>query len=213
MNSVLKRYVSYKHNLLQFFHHFDRLIDERHYQELKADLRTCHSTPVASFPVEILKHAASVYTHEVFELFQDELRKAYDSQIELCGEIGEMSEYKIIPFRKHHQNAVMYDSSHEVEVKLENMITICPNIGSKSIGKKALVSRVDEQRRVGASLNPGNAFDDAILINQVAQRDSSNQYITHPTEGFSLSHMEPFLFAQVASIYTCIVGDETWALE
>ncbi|KAL0320528.1 UNVERIFIED_CONTAM: protein FAR1-RELATED SEQUENCE 1 [Sesamum radiatum] len=106
MNSVLKRYVSYKHNLLQFFHHFDRLIDERRYQELKADLRTCHSTPVASFPVEILKHAGSVYTHEVFEL-----RKAYDSQIELCGEIGEMSEYKITPFRKHYQHTVMYDSS------------------------------------------------------------------------------------------------------
>ncbi|KAK4416789.1 protein FAR1-RELATED SEQUENCE 5 [Sesamum alatum] len=88
------------------------LIDERRYQELKADLRTCHSTPVASFPVEILKHAASVYTHEVFELFQDELRKAYDSQIELCGEIGETSEYKITPFKKHHQHTVMYDSSH-----------------------------------------------------------------------------------------------------
>ncbi|KAL0357493.1 UNVERIFIED_CONTAM: protein FAR-RED IMPAIRED RESPONSE 1 [Sesamum calycinum] len=111
MNSVLKRYVSYKHNLLQFFHHFDRLIDERRYQELKADLRTCHSTPVASFPVEILKHAASVYTLEVFELFQDELRKAYDSQIELCGEIGGAFEYKIIPFRKHYQHTVMYDTS------------------------------------------------------------------------------------------------------
>ncbi|KAK4426730.1 protein FAR1-RELATED SEQUENCE 5 [Sesamum alatum] len=155
------------------------LIDERGYQELKADLRTCHSTPVASFPVEIIKHAASVYTHEVFELFQDELRKAYDSQIELCGEIGETPEYKITPFKKHHQHTVMYDSSHaltdetftlaktgilkmieEVEVKLENMTAVSPNIESKSIGKKALVSRVDEQRSVGASLNPGNAFDD-----------------------------------------------------
>ncbi|KAL0288528.1 UNVERIFIED_CONTAM: protein FAR1-RELATED SEQUENCE 3 [Sesamum angustifolium] len=88
MISVFKRYVSYKYNLLQVFHYFERLIDERRYQELKAGLRTCHSTPVASFSVEILKHAASVYTLEVFELFQDELWKAYDSQIELCGEIG-----------------------------------------------------------------------------------------------------------------------------
>ncbi|KAK4416788.1 hypothetical protein Salat_2504300 [Sesamum alatum] len=102
------------------------------------------------------------------------------------------------------------------------MIAVNPNIGSKSTGKKALVSRVDEQRSVGASLNPGNAFDDvniassdilikgptahastgnneqAILINQVAQMGSSNQYITHPTEGSSLSHMEPFPFAQVS---------------
>ncbi|KAG8366505.1 hypothetical protein BUALT_Bualt17G0087000 [Buddleja alternifolia] len=98
MNSVLKRYVSYKHNLLQFFHHFDRLIDDRRYEELKADLRTSRSTPVASFLAEILKHAATVYTHKVFELFQEEMRKAYDSKIELFGEIGEISEYKITPF-------------------------------------------------------------------------------------------------------------------
>ncbi|PIN10912.1 hypothetical protein CDL12_16491 [Handroanthus impetiginosus] len=111
MNSVLKRYVSYKHNLLQFFHHFDRLIEDRRYQELKADLRTSHSTPVASFSVEIMKHAASVYTHEVFELFQDEVRKAYDSRVELCGESGEIFEYKVTPFKKHYQHTVWYDSS------------------------------------------------------------------------------------------------------
>lgn len=40
MNSVLKRYVSYKHNLLQFFQHFDRMIEDRRYKEFKADFRT-----------------------------------------------------------------------------------------------------------------------------------------------------------------------------
>ncbi|KAK6146713.1 hypothetical protein DH2020_020582 [Rehmannia glutinosa] len=111
MNSVLKRYVSYKHNLLQFFHHFDRLVDDRRYQELKADLRTSQSTPVVSFPVQILKHAASIYTHEVFELFQDELHKAYDSKAELSGENGETCEYKVIPFKKNYQHTVIYVSS------------------------------------------------------------------------------------------------------
>ncbi|PIN11230.1 hypothetical protein CDL12_16174 [Handroanthus impetiginosus] len=37
INGVLKRYVSYKHNLLQFFHHFDRMIEVCRYQELKCD--------------------------------------------------------------------------------------------------------------------------------------------------------------------------------
>ncbi|KAL0313736.1 UNVERIFIED_CONTAM: hypothetical protein Scaly_2557100 [Sesamum calycinum] len=146
----------------------DRLIDERRYQELKADLRTCHSTPVASFPVEILKHAASVYTHEVFELFQNELRKAYDSQIELCGEIEKTSEYKITPFRKHYQHTVMYDSSQEVEVKLENMTAISPYVGRKSVVKKALVSRVDEKQSIGVSLVPENAFDDGGLRSKLS---------------------------------------------
>ncbi|KAG8366153.1 hypothetical protein BUALT_Bualt17G0046300 [Buddleja alternifolia] len=60
MNSVLKRYVSYKHNLLQFFRHLDKLVDDRRHEELKAYLRSIQSKPVASFPVEILKHAATL---------------------------------------------------------------------------------------------------------------------------------------------------------
>ncbi|KAK4397239.1 protein FAR1-RELATED SEQUENCE 5 [Sesamum angolense] len=136
------------------------MITTQRSEKLKADLRTCHSTPVACFPVEILKHAASVYTHEVFELFQNELRKAYDSQIELCGEIEETFEYKITPFRKHYQHTIMYDFSQEVEVKLENMIAISPYVGRKSVVKKALVSRVDEKQSIAVSLVLENAFDD-----------------------------------------------------
>ncbi|PIN12418.1 hypothetical protein CDL12_14969 [Handroanthus impetiginosus] len=107
MKSVLKRY----HNLLQFFNHIDRLIDDRRYEELKADLRTCHSTPVSSFPVEILKHAASIYTHEVFELFQDEVRKTYDSTVELYDQSGEILEYKVTPYKRHYQHRVLFEPS------------------------------------------------------------------------------------------------------
>ncbi|KAL0291027.1 UNVERIFIED_CONTAM: protein FAR1-RELATED SEQUENCE 5 [Sesamum angustifolium] len=85
------------------------MITTQRSESMNSVLKRYHA--VASFPVEILKHAASVYTREVFELFQNELRKAYDSQIELCGEIEETSEYKITPFRKHYQHTVMYDSS------------------------------------------------------------------------------------------------------
>ncbi|PIN03955.1 hypothetical protein CDL12_23511 [Handroanthus impetiginosus] len=111
MNGILKRYVSYKGNLLQLFHHFDRLIEDHRYQELKVDFRTSQSTPVASFPIEILKHAINICTHEVFELFQDEVHKAYDSRVELCRESEQISEYKVTPFRKHYQHTVWYDSS------------------------------------------------------------------------------------------------------
>ncbi|KAG8374901.1 hypothetical protein BUALT_Bualt10G0043800 [Buddleja alternifolia] len=117
------------------------LIDDRRYEELKADLRTSRSTLVAYFPIEVLKHAATVYTHKVFELFQEELRKAYDSKIELFGEIGEISEYKITPFRKHHQHTLVTRASltmdtfqivkigilkmiEEVDASLENKIDI-----------------------------------------------------------------------------------------
>ncbi|KAH6781880.1 hypothetical protein C2S52_001302 [Perilla frutescens var. hirtella] len=38
MNSILKRYVIYKHDLLRFFHHFDRMLEDRRYEEIKTDV-------------------------------------------------------------------------------------------------------------------------------------------------------------------------------
>ncbi|KAJ8766697.1 hypothetical protein K2173_004521 [Erythroxylum novogranatense] len=85
MNSVLKRYVSYRHNLLQFFNHFHRLLDDRRYEELKADFRSNVSIPTLSAPAKILKHAATVYTPEVFKWFQDQWNLCHDYSCNLCS--------------------------------------------------------------------------------------------------------------------------------
>lgn len=111
---------------------FRRLIDDRRYEELKADLRTNHSTPVLSFPVEILKHAVNVYTHEIFQLFQNELSKAYDSKSEIVAELETISQYKITPFNKQYKHTVTYDSSdHKVSCscnKFEFAGTLCSHV-------------------------------------------------------------------------------------
>ncbi|XP_073137623.1 protein FAR1-RELATED SEQUENCE 5-like [Henckelia pumila] len=96
-----------------FFQHFRRLVDDRRYEELKADLRTNHSTPVLSFPVEIIKHAVSVYTHETFQLFQNELSKTHDSKLEVVTESEVISHYKISFFSKQYQHTVTYDLSDD----------------------------------------------------------------------------------------------------
>nr|XP_048322795.1 protein FAR1-RELATED SEQUENCE 5-like [Ziziphus jujuba var. spinosa] len=88
MNNVIKNYVSYQHNLLRFFEHFQRLIEDRRYEELKADFKATQSTPSLSFPVEILKDAASIYTPTIFKVFQDELCKAYDCAMQIFDHIG-----------------------------------------------------------------------------------------------------------------------------
>lgn len=110
MNSALKKYVSYKHNNLQFFHHFQRMVDYRHHEELKEDIKTNHTTPDLPFPVALLIHAVSVYTREVFEIFKEELRKAHDSIMEPCN--AEVSEYKVTLRGRHHlPRIVTYNSS------------------------------------------------------------------------------------------------------
>ncbi|XP_028126026.1 protein FAR1-RELATED SEQUENCE 9-like [Camellia sinensis] len=129
MNSVVKKYVNYKHDLFLFFQHFQRLINDCRYEELKADFRASQSTPSLTFLVEILKHAASMYSQEVFELFQAKLCKAYDCNMHLCGEDGTVTEYKIIPYHKRHDHTVTYDSSKGTVVcsckKFEFMGILC----------------------------------------------------------------------------------------
>ncbi|KAI8573351.1 hypothetical protein RHMOL_Rhmol01G0270300 [Rhododendron molle] len=110
MNGVLKKYANYKHDLLQFFHHFQRLIDDRRYEELKADFRATQSTPCLSFPVLILQHAADVFTPEVFKLLNAELCKAWDCNMNQCSEDGIVTTYKVTPQGKSRHHIVTYDS-------------------------------------------------------------------------------------------------------
>ena len=69
MNSQIKRYITYNYDLLHFFRHFERLGDDRRFEELRADFKATQSKPSLEYLVEILKHATSVYTPAVFKLF------------------------------------------------------------------------------------------------------------------------------------------------
>ncbi|XP_042028933.1 protein FAR1-RELATED SEQUENCE 5-like [Salvia splendens] len=88
MNAVVKHYVNYKNNIVEVFRHFQRLIDDRREKESIEDLKNAQSSPVMTFPLEILKHAATVYTHKMFALFSEELRKAFESKIEIVGSLN-----------------------------------------------------------------------------------------------------------------------------
>ena len=69
MNNQIKKYIAYNYDLLLFFHHFQRLVDDRRYEKLKEDFKATQSRPSLAHPVEILKHEASFYTHAKFKLF------------------------------------------------------------------------------------------------------------------------------------------------
>ncbi|XP_062119529.1 protein FAR1-RELATED SEQUENCE 9-like [Humulus lupulus] len=111
MNNVLKKYVSYQHTLLRFFKHFERLIDDRRYEELKADFRVSQRNLAPSLPIEILNHAAYVYTPAVLRMFEVEFSKAYNCAMEFCTELGAVTEYKLTPNGKYFHHTVKYDSS------------------------------------------------------------------------------------------------------
>ncbi|XP_061999146.1 protein FAR1-RELATED SEQUENCE 2-like [Rosa rugosa] len=107
MNNSIKKYVSYKYDLLRFFRHFQRLLDDRRYNESVADFKASQTTPALSFPVKILRNAAKVYTPAVFQWFQVELCKAHDCTLKLFGEIGTMRIYEVIAHGKRFHHTIL----------------------------------------------------------------------------------------------------------
>ncbi|XP_042019642.1 protein FAR1-RELATED SEQUENCE 5-like [Salvia splendens] len=110
MNAVVKHFVNYKNNIVEVFHHFQRLIDDRREKEAAEDLKNAQSSPFMTFPLETLKHAAAVYTHKIFALFSEELRKAFESKIESESELGSSRMYKVRPLDRANAHIVTYDS-------------------------------------------------------------------------------------------------------
>ena len=53
INNLIKKQINYNYDLLCFLHHFQKLVDDRRYEELKSDFKATQSIHL----VEILKHA------------------------------------------------------------------------------------------------------------------------------------------------------------
>nr|KYP66793.1 Protein FAR1-RELATED SEQUENCE 5 [Cajanus cajan] len=111
MNNVIKKYVSYQHDLLRFFHHFQRMVEDRRYEESKADFKATQRSLILSFDVEILRHAATIYTPAIFKMIQHEVSSGYDCSMYISSQNGEVTEYKVTSYKKLFQHIVHYDSS------------------------------------------------------------------------------------------------------
>ncbi|KAF7153688.1 hypothetical protein RHSIM_Rhsim01G0226000 [Rhododendron simsii] len=71
-NSDLKDYLRSDHNLVQFFTHFERLLDEKRYKEREAEYAISYKLPKIKVSVKMLIEAGKVYTKTIFEEFQEE---------------------------------------------------------------------------------------------------------------------------------------------
>ncbi|KAK0596973.1 hypothetical protein LWI29_020610 [Acer saccharum] len=72
INSDLKDYLQSNHDLVQFFKHFERVLNDKHYKELKAEYALCQKITQVQRPIKMLIEAGKVYTKIIFEEFQDE---------------------------------------------------------------------------------------------------------------------------------------------
>ncbi|KAK4594706.1 hypothetical protein RGQ29_018416 [Quercus rubra] len=98
MNSVLKKYLKPKHGLLQFFGHYSRF-------------KMRQTTPVLQFDFEMLRHAAKLYSPEIFKMFQDEYVKIVDCTIYKASKSDSITEYRVKYRNKTQEHLVKYEVS------------------------------------------------------------------------------------------------------
>uniref|UniRef100_I1Q6T4 FAR1 domain-containing protein n=1 Tax=Oryza glaberrima TaxID=4538 RepID=I1Q6T4_ORYGL len=94
-NNELKGYISVKYDMLTFFEHFDRLLGDKRYEEVKCDFRATQSTPRPKAELRILRDVVEVYTPAVYKIFEEEVMLTLNCDIFYCGDVDEQKVYKI----------------------------------------------------------------------------------------------------------------------
>lgn len=106
---LLKKHWSPQQDLLPFFEHYDTLLNERRCLELQADVHA--SQNILKVPsLRMLKQAANLYTPAVFKVFQNEFEMYMDCMVYHCGDVGTVSDYKVIVDENSIEYFVRYDS-------------------------------------------------------------------------------------------------------
>ncbi|XP_015689690.1 protein FAR1-RELATED SEQUENCE 5-like isoform X2 [Oryza brachyantha] len=110
VSSALNKSLSPQFDLLSFFKHYERVLDEHRYAELQADFHASQSFPRIP-PSKMLKQAANMYTPMVFEIFRREFEMFVDSMIYSCGEVGNAFKYRVAVTDKPGEHYVRFDSA------------------------------------------------------------------------------------------------------
>jgi zinc finger SWIM domain-containing protein 3 len=73
LNSNFKAYMKPNINIIQFFNHFESVVEEKRYNELVSEYESRHKLPKLRYNYSsILMQLAQIYTPTVFEMFHDE---------------------------------------------------------------------------------------------------------------------------------------------
>jgi zinc finger SWIM domain-containing protein 3 len=186
ISSVLKKYLSPQFDLLSFFKHFEKVLDEHRYAELQADFHASQSFPRIP-PSKMLRQAASMYTPVVFEIFRREFEMFVDSVIYSCGESGTASDYRVAVTDKPGEHYVKFESSDFSVVcsckKFESMGIQCCHVlkvldfrNIKELPQKYFLGRWKKDAK------------SANTVNQEFLNDGSSQ-----TPSSSLNGLGPFI--------------------
>lgn len=169
LSSVLKKYISPQLDLLPFFRHYERVVDEHRYAELQADFHASQSFPRIP-PSKMLRQAANIYTPIVFEIFRKEFEMFVDCMLFSCAEADPTYDYKVVVTENPKEHVVRFDSTESFATcsckKFEFMGVPCCHVlkvldfkNIKELPLRYFLKRWTKEAKVGIEDNQGAAND------------------------------------------------------
>ncbi|XP_010244279.1 PREDICTED: protein FAR1-RELATED SEQUENCE 9-like, partial [Nelumbo nucifera] len=111
VNSCLKKHHKIKHDLSRLLWHFERVVADRRYEELKAEFAATQGIPALTTSVDILNYFSRIYTPPIFSLFFNEVMQQLNCSIEedyvVCGT---STKYVVSVSGKSRRHTVTFDS-------------------------------------------------------------------------------------------------------
>jgi zinc finger SWIM domain-containing protein 3 len=210
-SSILKKFLSPQLELLSFFKHYERAVDEHRYAELQADFQASQSYPRIP-PAKMLKQTAHTYTPVVFEIFRKEFELFMDSVLFSCGEAGTTSEYKVASSEKPKEHFVRFDSSdcsclctcrkfEFMGIPCCHMLKVLDYRNIKELPQKYMLKRWRRTAKSADEDNEGNATNANGSSLNVPAPPANH----HGLQSFSaMIQVSSFLYLSVQSVFPCI---------
>ncbi|XP_010268007.1 PREDICTED: protein FAR1-RELATED SEQUENCE 5-like [Nelumbo nucifera] len=164
VNSILRGYLKSSPDLAQFFNHFEKVVADCRQREMEMEVKMSQGTPYLSFPIRILKWAASIYTPTVFREFEKEYSRALDCDIVSKAEVGTTMEYRIKDCSRPNVHVVTFDPLNVAVVcsckKFESVGLLCAHAlcvlferQLKQVPQQYLLKRWTRDAKDGATID------------------------------------------------------------
>ncbi|KAL1341499.1 hypothetical protein AAHE18_09G091000 [Arachis hypogaea] len=112
LNADLKNCMKPNLNIIQFFNHFERVVNDKRYNELQGEFQSRQKLPrlkMVSSP--LLQQVSEVYTLPLFNLFQEEYDKYSAACIREVNDRGFVYEYVVALCNENKEFKVTFDPS------------------------------------------------------------------------------------------------------
>ncbi|XP_071916257.1 protein FAR1-RELATED SEQUENCE 5-like [Coffea arabica] len=113
LNAAIKNYLKLDHDLVQFFRHFNRMVDEKRHNELIAEYEMRQKLPMIKLrQIPMLVHASETYSPMVFAAFQNEYDESTAIVILRQQDAGIFVEFTVMRYDGGPKRIVIFNQNN-----------------------------------------------------------------------------------------------------